>query len=73
MTEMYPGHGKRKTYSLPDSEGWRTVEKKRRKQKRELTEAELYQKYMNTRPDDEEDEVDLNGDLIEKVQRRDFY
>lgn len=73
MTEKYLGHGKRGTYTLPDSDGWRIVQKKRRKEKRELTEAELYQKYINTRTDEDEEHGDMNEDLTEKNQRREFY
>jgi hypothetical protein len=72
LTVVYPGHGKRKTFSLPDSEGWRTVNKRYRKEKAELTEAELYEKYMNTRTNEEYDN-EVNEDLGEGDQRRQFY
>ena len=75
INEIFPPHGKRGTYSEPDYEGWRTVTKKTRKQPRELTEAELVKKYRDTffGEGDETDDVDLNGDLTERNQRREFY
>lgn len=74
LNEKYPPHGKRGTYSTPDYEGWRMVLKKRRKQKRELTEAELYKKYREEILGDEnEDNQEMNGQLAEASQRRDFY
>lgn len=70
-----PPHGKRGTYTEPDNEGWRLVIKRQRKQKRELTEAELAQKYRQEffGENGDEDDVDLNGDLIDRNQRREFY
>jgi hypothetical protein len=74
LAEKYPPHGKRGTCSPPDYEGWRTVLKKRRKQKRELTEAELIKKYREEFFDEEgEEEKEMNGQLAEASQRRDFY
>jgi hypothetical protein len=75
LNEMYPPHGKRGTYTAPDSEGWRLVTKKTRKQPRELTEAELVQKYRDTFFGEAEDgeDADHNGDLTDRNQRREFY
>ena len=76
LNVKFPPHGKRGTYSEPDYEGWRTVTKKTRKAPRELTEAELVQKYRETffgEGEDNEEGVDLNGDLTERNQRREFY
>ena len=74
MDEKFPPHGKRGTYTAPDIEGWRTVVRKTRKQPRELTEAELVQKYRDEFfGGEDEDEVDHNGDLTERNQRRQFY
>ena len=74
LDEKFPPHGKRGTYTAPDSEGWRLVTKKMRKQPRELTEAELVQKYRDEFfSGEEEDEADHNGDLTERNQRREFY
>ena len=76
LREKFPPHGKRGTYSEPDYEGWRTVTKKPRKQPRELTEAELVKKYRETffgEGEDNDEGVDLNGDLTERNQRREFY
>lgn len=75
INELYPPHGKRGTYSPPDSEGWRTVIKKMRKQPRELTEADLVRKYREEFFGEGEDaeDADHNGDLTERNQRREFY
>jgi hypothetical protein len=76
LNEIFPPHGKRGTYSEPDYEGWRTVLKKTRKAPRELTEAELVKKYRETffgEGEDNDEGVDLNGDLTERNQRREFY
>lgn len=74
LAEKYPPHGKRGTCSAPDYEGWRTVLKKRRKQKRELTEAELVKKYREEFFNEEtEEDKELNGQLADASQRRDFY
>jgi hypothetical protein len=75
INEKFPPHGKRGTYSEPDSEGWRTVTKKMRKQPRELTEAELVRKYREEFFGEGEDaeDGDHNGDLTERNQRREFY
>lgn len=74
INEKFPPHGRRGTYTEPDGEGWRTVIKRQRKQKRTLTEAELAQKYRQEffeREDNDSD--DLNGDLTDRNQRREFY
>ena len=75
LDDLYPAHGKRGTYGPPDSDGWRLVTRKSRKQKRELTEAELAQKYRDVfeNSDDGSAEGDVNGDLTDRNQRRDFY
>ena len=75
LDDLYPPHGKRGTYGPPDSDGWRLVLKKTRKQKRELTEAELAQKYRDVfeTSDDGSADGDVNGDLTDRNQRRDFY
>lgn len=76
LNEKYPPHGKRGTYSAPDYEGWRTVTKKLKKQKRELTEAELVKKYREEffgENGEEEDTADMNADLTDRNQRREFY
>jgi hypothetical protein len=70
-----PPHGRRGTYSEPDNEGWRLVTKRLKKEKRELTEAELAQKYREEffGENGDEDDVDVNGDLVDRNQRRNFY
>jgi hypothetical protein len=74
LEEKFPPHGKRGTYTAPDSEGWRLVTKKTRKQRRELTEAELVQKYRDEFfGEGDEEDADHNGDLTERNQRREFY
>jgi hypothetical protein len=76
LNEKYPTHGKRGTCSAPDFEGWRTVTKRVKKQKRELTEAELVKKYREEffgENEAQEEDIDMNGDLTERNQRRDFY
>ncbi len=73
--DLYPPHGKRGRYGPADEDGWRLVTRKQRKQKRELTEAELAQKYREEffGENGEEDEDDVNGDLTDRNQRRQFY
>jgi hypothetical protein len=67
-------HGRRGTYTEPDSEGFRTVTRRARKQVRTLTEAELARKYRaEFFGEDDEEEEDVNGDLTDRNQRRDFY
>jgi hypothetical protein len=69
---LYPTHGKRGTCSEPDSEGWRTVTKRVKKQKRPLTEAELVKKYREEFFGEGEEE-EVNAEIAETSQRRDFY
>ena len=75
LEEEFPPHGKRGTYTAPDAEGWRYVTRKTKKQPRELTEAELVQKYRETffGEGEGEDDADHNGDLVDRNQRRQFY
>lgn len=75
LDEKYPPHGKRGMFTPPDSEGWRLVTRPTKKQRREMTEAELAKKYRETffENSDDGDEVDMNGDLTERNQRREFY
>lgn len=73
LNEKFPPHGKRGTYSEPDEEGWRTVLRRVRKQKRTLTEAELAQKYRETffGKEDEDDVGESPDDA--GAHRRDFW
>ena len=75
LEERFPPHGTRGTYTAPDSEGWRLVTKKLKKQPRELTEAELIKKYRDTffGEGEDDEEADHNGDLTDRNQRRQFY
>ena len=79
LNDKYPPHGKRGTYSGPDHEGWRYVlKKKAKKTKRTLTEAELQKKYREeffgeNGEEGEGGEGDMNADLTERNQRREFY
>lgn len=76
LNEKYPPHGKRGTYSAPDYEGFRTVTKKTKKVKRELTEAELQKKYREEffgEGAEGEEDADMNAELAESNQRREFY
>lgn len=76
FNEKFPPHGKRGTYTEPDEEGWRLVIKRQRKQKRTLTEAELAKKYREEFFGDREEgdsDDDMNGDLTDRNQRRQFY
>jgi len=78
LNDKYPPHGKRGTYSAPDHEGWRYVlKKKAKKTKRTLTEAELQKKYreefFGENGEDADGNVDMNADLTERNQRREFY
>jgi hypothetical protein len=38
-----------------------------------MTEAQLHQMYLDRGNQNDEDEQDVNGDLTERNQRRDFY
>ena len=73
INELYPAHGKRGYSGPPDSEGWRLVTRKTRKQPRELTEAELVRKYREEFFGEDAEDADHNGDLTERNQRREFY
>lgn len=74
LSVRYPPHGRRGRCTAPDGDGWRLVTKKLpRKQPRTLTEAELAQKYRNAFYAGDEEELDVNGDLADRNQRRDFY
>jgi hypothetical protein len=70
-SEQWPCHRSRKYSTEPDSEGWRTVIKYHHV-RRQLTDAELEEKYavLGDIPLSEEDEA--NGDLSEGY-RRSFY
>jgi hypothetical protein len=57
----------------PAFDGWHLVDtKKTKKEKKELTEAELDAKYTQSASDDEDDAVDMNGHLFE-TNRHDHY
>lgn len=73
LNEKYPTHGKRGSCSAPDSEGWRTVTKRVKKQKRPMTEAELQKKYREEFFGEHEENEEMNADIAESSQRRDFY
>jgi hypothetical protein len=53
-----------------DEDGFQQVGKKQRKEKRELTEAEIAAKYAHI-PEDDEEDGDYNPDLLESGYRRD--
>ena len=71
LSEQFPPHGCRGTYTEPDGEGWREVTRRVRR-KHVLTNAEL-ERLAAQSMDDDEDHADHNGDLGERTQRRDFY
>lgn len=74
LNEQFPPHGARGTYSEVYGDGWRLVIRRQRKQKRELTESELAQKYRDEFFDEaDEFHDDVNGDLTDRNQRREFY
>ena len=57
----------------PAFDGWQLVDtKKEKKEKRELTEAELQAKYATSASSDDEEDVDMNGHLFES-NRHDHY
>lgn len=63
-------------YVLPpkvDSDGWEEVKKKAKKQPRELTMAELAQKYADASSSDDEDENDVNSHLFDNRRRDELY
>jgi hypothetical protein len=73
LSEMYPRHRGRHFSTEPDAEGWREVIRYTRK-KRVLTDAELERKARaEILGEDSEEDEDLNGDLTDRNQRRDFY
>jgi hypothetical protein len=64
------------TMAPPPSEeddGWTSVKHKERKPKRELTTAELAQKYQVAGDAADREEEEFNGDLYYASQRRDHY
>ena len=72
--ELYPPHGRRGTYTAPDEEGWRLVTRLPfRPPHGEMTEAQLHQMYLDRGNQNDEDEQDVNGDLTDRNQRREFY
>ena len=71
LTELYPPHRGRRYCTEPDSEGWRRVIRYTRT-KRELTNAEL-EHLARTEILGQEEDADLNGDLNDRNQRREFY
>lgn len=72
LNERYPPHGRRGTYTDPDSDGWRLVTKRQRR-KRELTDAELEKKYrneiLNEDGSSEGSREGWNDDLMERNNR----
>jgi hypothetical protein len=62
----------KKREPLIDRDDFVIVKKKVRKEKRELTEAELAAKHSR-QLDEQEDDTELNGDLMETGYRRDHY
>ena len=74
LEETFPSHGRRGRSTAPDNEGWRIVTRKTRKQPQMLTEAQLVQKYREAYFDGEgDDDREVNDDLDERNQRRQFY
>lgn len=75
LNELYPRHRGRHYSTEPDAEGWREVIRYYRK-KRVLTNAELERKARAEilgENDDSSEDVDMNGDLADRDQRREFY
>lgn len=77
LAEEFPRHGRRRYSSEPDNEGWRTVIRYLRK-KRKMTAAERDRKVRaEILGDHSEDasieDADMNGDLTDRSQRRNFY
>lgn len=72
LSELYPPHGPRGTYTDPDNDGWRLVTKRQRR-KRELTDAELEKKYrneiLNEDGSSEGSREAWNDDLMERNNR----
>lgn len=73
LAERFPAHGKRGTCTAPDGDGWRLVTKKARKQPRALTEAELARRYRDAFFTGDAPDEDVNEDLTDRNQRREFY
>lgn len=78
LRETYPPHGSRGTYSdvywdPEHGDGWRMVTKKMRKVKRELTEAELAQKYREEFLMDDAESGDYDTSGYPEDSRRAFY
>ena len=78
LRETYPPHGRRGTYSdvywdPEHGDGWRMVTKKMRKVKRELTEAELAQKYREEFLMDDDESGDYDTPGYPEDSRRAFY
>lgn len=56
-----------------DYEGWEEVKKKARKAPRELTEAELANKYENAGSDSDEEDEGMNSHLFDNRRRGELY
>lgn len=65
LSELYPPHGPRGTYTDPDNDGWRLVTKRQRR-KRELTDAELEKKYRNEILNEDDSSEEWNEDLTDR-------
>jgi hypothetical protein len=72
LDERFPSHGRRRRTTPPDNEGWREVTRYYRK-KRMMTDAELERKARAEILGEEDEEEDVNGDLGDRNQRREFY
>ena len=72
LDERFPSHGRRRRTTPPDYEGWREVTRYYRK-KRMMTDAELERKARAEILGEEDEEDDVNGDLGDRNQRREFY
>lgn len=74
VADLYPPHGRRGTYTAADEEGWRLVTRLPfRPPHGEMTEEQLHQMYLDRGNQNDEDEHDVNGDLTDRNQRREFY
>lgn len=72
LSELYPAHGPRRYSTPPDSDGWREVTRYYRRQ-RVMTNAELERKARAEILGEDDEEEDVNGDLGDRNQRREFY
>jgi hypothetical protein len=72
LDELYPPHRSTRYCTPPDSEGWRRVVRYTRK-KRELTNAELERMARAEILGEDADDNDVNADLTDRNQRRQFY